>query len=75
MKMKATIEKQVILTFSLPGVNAQSVNKYANESQLQQRSEETWTLKVNEKNVSETAQRLREVVAELERFATEELRR
>lgn len=73
--MKATIEKQVILTFSLPGVNAQSVNKYANESQLQQRSEETWTLKVNEKNVSETAQRLREVVAELERFATEELRR
>jgi hypothetical protein len=75
MNMKATIEKQVILTFSLPGVNAQGVNKYASESQLQQRSEETWTLKVNEKNVSETAQRLREVVAELERFATEELRR
>ena len=68
----ATIEKQLVLTFSLPGVHWVERSGSVMEGQLSQHSDENWRLKVNIENVSETARRLREVVNELERFAANE---
>lgn len=70
-KPTATIEKQVILTFSLPGVHWQERTGSHQEAQLEQHGE-LWRLKVNAQNVAETAKQLREVVTELERFAANE---
>jgi hypothetical protein len=72
MPVAASISKQLILTFSLPGVAWQQRTGSGQERQLEKLHEETWQLGVQPENVAETARRLREVVAELERFdATE----
>jgi hypothetical protein len=68
----ATIQKQLVLTFTLPGVAWQQRSGGGAEHQLDNRHEESWSLRVQPENVAETARRLREVVAELERFEATE---
>jgi hypothetical protein len=75
MPVTATITKRLVLTFSLPGVAWQQRSGGGAEYQLNtsgSRDEESWTLGVQPGNVAETARRLREVVAELERFEATE---
>jgi hypothetical protein len=72
MPIAATISKQLTLKFSLPGVAWQQRSGGGAEYQLDKLHEETWQLSVRPENVAETAKRLREVVAELERFEATE---
>jgi hypothetical protein len=79
IKPTATIEKQLILSFSLPGVDWESRTQRAQQTQLDRDQRpapgadgERWRLKVSTDNVRETAARLRAVVDELLRFAEAE---
>jgi hypothetical protein len=74
IKPTATIEKQLVLSFSLPGVDWESNTHSAHQTQLERDhgDNERWRLKVSADNVRQTAARLRDVVDELMRFAEAE---
>lgn len=67
-KTNATIEKQMVLKFGLPGVETAGHSWSGGGAQMEQQLKEHWILKVSEGNVDSTIECLVDVVETLRRF-------